>query len=378
MKSIALICFLALAASVVMLFETGRTSALLDADGAAFTAPSTNPAAIALRKKIATMSTDEKIGQIMMVAIPDATLSDATAAWLRDHHIGGIILLGQNILTEEQTKILIRDLQGRARNPSDPPLFIAVDQEGGAVSRFLFLKELTGQREIIDSTRATAVAAARGAELHALGVNINFSPVLDVASSSADFIYSRAFRGDAVQVAALGTAMIRGYEKSGIIAVAKHFPGHGGTAIDSHKNLPTVSRNASRARDALLPFRSAVKENAPIVMMGHIKVPEIDDKYPASLSPAAINILRSDLGFRGIVITDDLGMGAITKQYALSDAIVQSVRAGADIALVVRNFRDYDTMYEALKNAAGNRDISEAHLNQSVARILLLKQKFLK
>lgn len=377
MQRIALVYFLALAASIAMLFNLGRTGVELAADSAAVAALSADPSALALRRKVTAMSTEEKIGQMMMVVIPDATLSDATAAWLRGHHIGGIVLLGRNIRTEKQIKAFIRDVQKKARDSSNPPLFIAADQEGGVVSRFLFLKEMTAQKDMATPSQAFGVGQARAEELRALGVNINFSPVLDVASTSADFIYSRAFTGNAAAVGVLGSAMIRGYEKGGVIAVAKHFPGHGGTAVDSHKNLPTVSRNSSRARDALLPFRAAVKENVPMTMMGHIKIPEIDIEYPASLSPAAMTILRSGIGFNGVIITDDLGMGAIARSHSLPDAVVRSVKAGADIALGVRNFHDYDMVYEAIKNAVGRGDISEARLNQSVTRILVLKERYL-
>ncbi len=273
---------------------------------------------------------------------------------------------------------MIRDLQEKARDPTEPPFFIAADQEGNPVSRFLFLTALTGQRAIGDEARAFAIAQKRGEELRGLGVNINFAPVLDVASSSADFIFKRAFQGDAAHIAALGAAMVRGYEEAGIIAVAKHFPGHGGTSVDSHKNLPIVSRNADASASALLPFRAAVKDNVPMVMAGHIKVPEIDALYPASLSSPAIAMVRSGLGFHGVIITDDMGMGAIRRSYPLPDASVRAVEAGADIVLVVRSFQDYDTIYQAFKVAIVGGAISEKRINQSVGRILSLKEKYLK
>lgn len=378
MKKIAIIFCLAAIASLALLFEFGRTSVELATDSAATAALSVNPDTLALQRRVIAMSADEKIGQMLMVAIPDTILSSRTADWLYRRHIGGVILLGKNVRTREQTETLIRDLQQKAKDPTDPPLFIAVDQEGGAVSRFLFLDELTAQRDIVDGAQAFEIGKRRGAELKAIGVNINFSPVLDVADSSADFIYSRAFVGDTSAVGALGRAMIRGYRDGGVIAVAKHFPGHGGTATDSHKNLPVVSRNASAAADAVLPFREAVKDNVPMVMAGHIKVLEIDDKYPASLSPAAMAILRLDLGFDGVIITDDFGMGAIVKPYSLADAAVQSVRAGADIVLVVRTVADYNEIYAALKAAVVSGDITETRINQSISRILSLKANYLK
>lgn len=337
-----------------------------------------DPGAAGIAKKIAAMSLEEKIGQMLMVAIPDAVLSPQTADWLRSHYIGGVILLGPNVKGRTQVAQLIRDLQDNARASTDPLLFIAADQEGGAVSRFLFLDVLIAQREIGNKEQAFETGRRRGIELKALGISINFSPVMDVASSSADFIFSRAFHGDAARVAELGTAMIQGYQEAGMIAVAKHFPGHGGTAIDSHKDLPTVSHNVSTMAAALLPFRAAVAAGVPIVMAGHIRISQIDPAYPASLSPAAIHILRSDMGFNGVIITDDLGMGAITRSYSLSDAAVQSVRAGADSVLVVRTIADYNKIYAALLDAVRRGDISEPQINQSVNRIRSLKEKYLK
>lgn len=379
MKKIVLMCVLSIAASAVMLFELGRTSAELAADSAALAALSVDSHALALRKKISAMTANEKIGQMIMVAIPDATLSYTTVAWLRTHHIGGVVLLGRNVSTSEQTVALIRDLQARARDPDDPPLFIAADQEGGVVSRFRFLKELTAQRDIVTPDEAFRKSQARAEELRALGVNVNFSPVLDVASSSADFIFGRAFRGNAEVVGILGGALIRGYKEGGVIAAAKHFPGHGGTAIDSHRSLPVLAFTDEEWRAHLAPFAAAIKENAAMIMAGHLKIAGRDDEYPASISQKIISgVLRGELGYRGVVITDDLGMSAITKHYSLPDAAVQSVKAGADIVLVVRTIADYDKIYAALLDAVQRRDIPESRINQSVSRIILLKEKFLK
>jgi len=336
-----------------------------------------NPPHVRLEKRVAAMSVEEKIGQMMMVAIPGTVIASTTYAWLETHHIGGVILLGNNVSTQVQVSRLISDFQHNARAPNDPLLFIAVDQEGGRVSRFLFLGELTKQQDIKNADQAFTVARTRGRELKKMGININFSPVLDVASSSQDFISSRTFKGDAMEVSSLGVAMLKGYREAGIIGIAKHFPGHGSTSVDSHKKLPMVNRNAQDSESALLPFRKAIEENAPMVMVGHIKVPQIDPDYPATLSPSAIDMLRDALNYRGVIITDDLGMGAITVSYTISEAAVRSIQAGVDIVLVVRNMVDYNNIYEALRDGIRRGDISEDRINQSVVRILFLKEKFL-
>lgn len=363
-------------ASLVLIMTSDLASREFDAAAQAAASLLLDSPHVRLEKKVAAMSIEEKIGQMMMVAIPGTIFAPEIGAWIREHHIGGVILLGNNVRTKMQVTQLISDIQRDARTSNDPLLFIAVDQEGGKVSRFLFLDELTGQQDITNADQAFAVARTRGKELKKMGVNINFSPVLDVASSSQDFISSRAFKGDDTQVADFGTAMLRGYREAGIISTAKHFPGHGSTSVDSHKKLPTVSRNAKDMELAFVPFRKVIEENVPIVMAGHIKVPLIDLEHPASLSPRAVNILRNEMKYRGIIITDDLGMGAITTSYTVSEAAVRSIQAGVDIVLAVRNIADYNKIYEALRDAVRRGDISEYRINQSVMRILFLKEKF--
>jgi beta-N-acetylhexosaminidase len=326
-------------------------------------------------RHIASRSLDEKIGQLMMVSIPGVSLSTTTAQWLRSHHIGGVLLLGKNVKSAEQTRKLIAELQENAAAAHDPPLLVAVDQEGGIVSRFRFLNELTAQKDVNDAKTAFRVGLERGKELRELGVNVNFSPVLDRASSSRDFIFSRTFRGDSKNVAQLGEAMIRGYEQTGMISVGKHFPGHGGTTIDSHKELPIKYTTYANLADSLQPFKRTILAGVPMVMVGHIKFPFIDNGYPASLSSVLIGkILRTDLGYRGVVITDDLGMGAITRTFNLADAGMQAIKAGEDILLVVRSLPEYDILYARLKHAVERGEITEQRIDESIRRILLLKE----
>ncbi|TSC77747.1 MAG: beta-N-acetylhexosaminidase [Parcubacteria group bacterium Gr01-1014_33] len=329
------------------------------------------------QEKIAALSSEEKIGQMLMVAIPEGPLSDETAEWLRIHHIGGIILLGGNVKSEAQVRELIADLQKTARNPGDPPLFIAGDQEGGRVSRFHFLNELTPQRSVRDEYQAFLVGKARGTELRGLGVNVNFSPVLDVSEEPGEFMYARTFAGDSEQVTKLGIAMVRGYQKSGMVAVAKHFPGHGETPVDSHRTLPMLNRNDRAWEDHVLPFRTVIREGVEMIMVGHLKFPHIDPLYPASLSPFFVDeVLREELKYRGVIITDDLAMGAVADSFTLSDAAVQAVRAGADIVLAVKDRQDYNAVYTGLVRAVEQGEISQERINKSVIRILALKGKF--
>ncbi len=356
--------------------ETFTSKETMHAASAAFSSLH-NRRATELGRKISELSIEQKIGQMMMVSIPGSSLSTTTGQWLRERHIGGVILLGKNVVSAEQTKKLIRQLQDNAAQAGDPLLLIGVDQEGGIVSRFRFLHELTAQRDILDTETAFRVGLSRGKELRELGVNVNFSPVLDVTSSSRDFIFSRTFRGNAEQVALLGEAMIRGYKQAGIISVAKHFPGHGGTAVDSHKDLPVKNSTYAGLVNELQPFRQAVLAGVPMVMPGHIKFPRIDKQYPASFSPIIIRkMLRGDLGYQGVVITDDLGMGAIMRTYDLAGAGLRAVKAGDDIVLAVRSLPEYDKIYMRLISAVRRGEITEQRFDESVWRIMLLKEKF--
>ena len=331
---------------------------------------------LVVQHRIAAMTTEEKIGQMMMVSIPGTTLTPVVAAWLKEHHIGGVVLLGSNIITATQTKTLIHDLQTQARSANDPLFFIAVDQEGGIVSRFPFLNQMTAQKDIKDKDEAERVAYERGKELRDLGVNINFSPVLDIPQSSKDFIANRSFSGNAKTVASKGTGMIQGYTQAGIIATPKHFPGHGGTFIDSHKNLPILDDRIQPWQKRILPFREAITQGATLIMVGHLLAPSLDFEYPATLSSRIMtDVLRKDMGYLGVIITDDLAMGAITKSHTLPDGALRATNAGADILLMMQHTPAHTAVFDALIHAVDTGKISPQHLNQHLIRILLLKKK---
>lgn len=369
------ILLVAVAVTVGLLFEIPAASEevqklLLDSTADVLTSDG-----FSLKKKLRGLTLDEKIGQMLMVSIPGASLSPEVEAWLGSRHIGGIILLGKNVGTSEEVRNLIAALR-RIQSAGVAP-FIAVDQEGGIVSRFRepLAEELTAQSDITTPELAEAVARIRGAQLRELGVNVNFSPVLDISTDPKEFMYSRSFRGDVNVVAALGAAMVRGYQEGNMIPVAKHFPGHGATAVDPHKNLPVAFRDPATLARHLAPFEHAIANGVPMVMIGHLKIPELDSVYPTSMSAAVTSdLLRTRLGYRGVVITDDLGMGAITKSYALPDAAVLAVHAGADIVLAVRSQGDYDAILRALKESVEDGAIVETKIDESVLRILRLKR----
>lgn len=370
------VVFLSVAFTVTFALVAAITAASrqFESDAAIAAASLPNPSLLKIRRQIAGMGVAEKIGQLMMVSIPDQKLSERSAAWLEEHQIGGVILLGRNVKSAEQVQRLTADLGRAASRANMPTFFIAVDQEGGSVVRFPFLAERTAQRDIIKEDQAFDIARRRGRELAGLGVNVNFSPVLDIAVSREDFIYPRTFRGDARAVANLGQAMIRGYRAGGVLAVAKHFPGHGGTGVDSHRALPGLLLTNAELSNRIEPFRAAISEGIGMIMAGHLNIPAVDSERPASLSRSAVaGLLRQELVYNGVVITDDLGMGAITNSYALPDAAVMAVQAGADIVLVVSDFETAKRIHGTLRRAVEIGVISERRIDESVRRILLLK-----
>lgn len=353
--------------------EEGRHQSSL----AVFSLPT--PAAFTVKYEVASMSLREKIGQMFMVSFPGTELTAETANWMRKFSIGGVILLGGNIVSQEQTKKLISTLNDQISKQEVAPLFIGVDQEGGEVSRFKFADfEMCAQKEIKTPVLAHDVALRRAKELRGLGVNINFSPVLDTSSSSKDFIHERTFRGDSDIVGELGASMVTGYREGRVASVGKHFPGHGATGVNSHIDLPVTERDSKTWSEHLRPFRQAIRAGVPIIMMAHLKVPSIDEEFPASLSKIIQeDILRNGLSYKGIIMSDDLGMGALTKNYGFPEIAVRAVSAGTDVLLVVRTPAVYEKMVTAIEDAVAKKTISEERIDESVTRILSLKHELI-
>jgi beta-N-acetylhexosaminidase len=290
------------------------------------------------------MATSEKkgefssVGPLFMVGIPGARVDREARELVRELRVGGIILFARNLEAPEQVWELTRDLQQEARASGDLPLLMAVDQEGGSVQR---LKEpftiIPAGRELGQSSTAAQVEAwARtvGRELALVGINMDLAPVLDVARDPGCPLWDRSFGSDPEKVASLGEAAIRGFRQEKVLPVAKHFPGLGDTSVDSHQELPmALDPDPERTTD-LLPFRRAVAAGVPAIMTAHLHVPAWDGR-PATLSSVALtDWLRRRLGFQGVIITDDLEMGAIAGAAAVPEAASQALTAGADLLLV--------------------------------------------
>lgn len=336
----------------------------------------------AIKELIGKMTLDEKIGQMVIVGVDDYTNNSHSTEMIEAYHVGGFILFDRNIKDPSQALGLINSLkETNAGNKS--PLFIGVDEEGGRVTRMpvglarIPTNKAIGQAD--NSDFSYEIGKAIGGELKAFGMNMNFAPVLDINSNPKNpVIGDRSFGANPEIVSKLGVQTMKGLQSQNIISVVKHFPGHGDTSVDSHKSLPVVNHGLDRLKAfELLPFAEAVKNNADAVMVAHILLPEIDKENPASLSKAVItDILRGELKFNGVVITDDMTMGAIIQNYGIGEAAVKSVNAGSDIVLVCHEYDKEISVIKALKAAAETGTISEDTINDSVYRILKLKQKY--
>jgi beta-N-acetylhexosaminidase len=334
--------------------------------------------------KLENMTLAEQVGQLFLVGFHSQTIDSQIKDLLENYYVGGVIYFTRNIENLEQTQKLSKNLQELAlNNGAGIPLFIAVDQEGGKVRRIKDLSyfpanQILGAAGNQERTRKTAAVTAR--ELKGVGVNLNLAPVLDVNNNPNNpVIGERSFGAEPELVAKMGAAYIKGLQSEGIIAAAKHFPGHGDTVTDSHTALPVI--NHSRARlDAveLYPFKKAIEVGVEVIMAAHIYFPAIETEagIPATLSKAVLtDLLREELDFRGLIITDDMEMGAITKNFGTVQGAVRSIKAGSDIVLISHSYDLQKEALAAVTTAVKNGEITKKRIKESVKRILKLKVK---
>jgi len=291
------------------------------------------------------MKGTDRIASPLWVGFEGKTVPAVLSRWLARGDVGGVVLFSRNIESPAQVRALCREIRSAAGRGNPLPL-IAVDQEGGRVARFPdppFTRFPPARACSLFCCRNEAVAeglgAATAAELRAVGIDVNFAPVLDVDSNPRNpVIGDRAFSGDPVIAAALGIAFAKGSLSRGILPVGKHFPGHGDTSADSHEEMPVVRRNGKTLlRRELLPFRCAARAGIPALMTAHVLYPALDRALPATLSRKILHdLLRTRLRFRGAVISDALEMKAIADRYAIGEAAILGVAAGCDVVLVCR------------------------------------------
>lgn len=337
----------------------------------------------AIQEIIKNMTLDEKIGQMVMVGIDGYTNDTHSTEMIENFHVGGFILFKNNIKNTDQAQSLINSLKDKNSSASSIPLFFSVDEEGGRVSRMPdeFVKlpsnKVIGSRSNPDFS--FEIGKVIGKEIKSLGFNMDFAPVLDVNSNPQNpVIGDRSFGNNAQLVSLLGVKTMQGLGSQNVISVVKHFPGHGDTSVDSHVGLPVVNNDMERLKKLeLIPFEDAIKNNVDVIMVAHILLPKIDPQNPASFSKSIItDLLRNEMNYNGLVITDDLTMGAITKNYKIEDAAIKAVNAGSNIILVCHDYEKQASVIKALKAAVENGEIPAEKVYESVYKILLLKQKY--
>lgn len=319
------------------------------------------------------LSLAEKISQLFIIA-PDGNYAEPTGSATL-YPPGGYVLFSRHVPTLPATVQLIDKLRASATIAP----FIAVDQEGGRVARLSFTTPLPAARalETLPAENLAQIGRLLGQELYSLGFNLDFAPVLDVATRADNpVIGDRAFSADPYVVAKLAPAFIHGLQSAGIAATGKHFPGHGDTRSDSHLTLPVVDHSLERINSVeLLPFRAAIQADAAMIMIGHLHYPALDPTadLPATLSqPVISDLLRKQLGYEGVIITDAMNMRAVTDGFETGPAAVLALKAGVDIILMPPN---YPAAYHAVLAAVESGEIPISRLDESVLRILRLKQR---
>ena len=320
-------------------------------------------------------------GQRLMVGFEGTTFNDELRFLIGTLNIGGVILFTRNIVSPDQLRELCTGIQRCGRQSGLAPLLITIDQEGGEVARLKKpFTQLPGASQMRDEEDVTHFARMTAADLRNAGVNMNMAPVLDVAPEEISSVMaSRSFGADPLRVAAMGCLMIDQLQRRNIMAVAKHFPGIGRTVLDSHDDMPTLSVDLEELRQVdLVPFAAAIDHRTAGLMLSHIFYDRIDPEWPASLSSKIVgDILRQDMGYDGLVLTDDLDMGAIKRHYDIRTVVRQVLVAGVDVALICHKGPDIESAHEEMiRQMSASADL-RLRGTASVARILKLKRQYL-
>ena len=325
------------------------------------------------------MSVRDMVGQMFVVSVGGTEPDYYIDKMVRERNIGGVILFGYNMKSEDQVRSLTTSLQQLSlRTQPAVPLFVAVDQEGGDIASAPWVTPRPAAAEVGsrgDPAEARAVAEGIGEELLRAGVNTNFAPVVDTGFGAA--IGNRSYGEDPELVSRMGAASVEGFERAGIVSAAKHFPNHGPAVVDSHEQLPVVDHDMETLRSYdLPPFRAAVEAGVPMMMAGHLLYPAVDAQRPASLSPKWMSMLREDLGFDGVVVTDDLAMAGASGGGTPERAAVEAVEAGADLLVISSPPQQQADAYDAVVAAVESGEIPEERIRNSVRRLIEVKETY--
>ena len=325
------------------------------------------------------------VGQLFMIGIPGPELDGKTEILIRDFNIGGIILFSRNIKNPLQLAKLCKDIQAASFKYHGNPIFISVDQEGGNVARLKEPFTIFPGNEAIGASpdpkrKAKQFAAITAREMKMVGLNMDLAPVMDVKRGEPDkHLKNRIFSDDPEKVGNLGSVVIDTFQKKGIMAVAKHFPGLGLANFDPHQGNVTIRyENGETEKDQLLPFKKAVKHKVTGIMTSHALYPDIDPDHPGTLSHKILTgILREKLKYNGLILTDDLEMGAISKTIGVARGAVDSFEAGADILLICENQINVIESIDLLRKKLLRSEVTMERLFASIERIKAVKSKYL-
>jgi len=320
-------------------------------------------------------------GQRLLVGFDGTELNNDLKFSIDTLQVGGIILFSRNVDTPAQLQKLCTAVQEYGRQAQIPPLFIAVDQEGGTVARLREpFTQFAGAATMRDEQEAERFARVTADELSGVGINMNMAPVMDIAPDEIQSIMAeRSFGADPDRVSKMGVRIIDHLQQKKIMAVTKHFPGIGRTTLDSHIDLPRLNIDLATMKTSdLAPFRAAIAHNVAGIMLSHIFYENIDPAWPASLSPIiARNLLREDMEYAGLVVTDDLDMGAIKKHYDIQTVTRQVLEADIDLILICHKGPDIEVAWEEIRKQMTDSQDMKTRAITSVKRILKLKQNYI-
>lgn len=325
-------------------------------------------------KTLNRLTLGRKVGQMLLIGFEGKKITQEIKELITSLHPGGVLLLGRNIENQEQLQNLIQSLQEISIEDTGLPLFIAIDQEGEPMCRIEFAKEKTSQSEIRNIEQAFNVGFNRGKELQELGINLNLAPVLDTTQPD-DFLFERSFQRNSQLTGELAKALISGQKKAGILTAIKHFPGYGGISFNPERaELPVLLKIPEISQ-----FKKALEAKPEMIMTANVIYREIDKDFPFTLSFKGINFLKEELKSDFLTISDDLSSPVLKKKFSLERTVVSAVKAGINI-LIIAGFDDSGDpalAFDAIFLAVENNEISEDKINESILRVIKLKQNLL-
>lgn len=325
----------------------------------------------------------EKIGQMLIIKIFGKEISEETKQMIEDYKIGGVILYRKNYDTYDEMLKIINEIKKINKESGNIPLFVSIDQEGGRVNRMpRELKNIKSAGKLVEQNNIEIIREAgrtTAKMLEESGFNMNYAPVLDIQRfENTHAIGDRCYGKSAEEVSKNGIEVMKELSKGGIIPVIKHFPGHGSTNKDSHFFLPIITKKMNELENEdIIPFKKAIGQNAEVIMVGHLMIKDVDRKNPASLSRKMINdYLRNKYQYKGVIMTDDLKMRAISLKYGYVRAAIKACKAGADIIMAGASYRTISKVIKKIEKEIVNNKIDINQINKSVERIVNLKEKY--